>query len=224
MKTLIFSDTHLAKSFDIQLFDYIAKQAKKADQIIINGDFWDSNLVNFDYFVNSQWSQLFPLLKNKTIYIYGNHDPKDSMDERVKLFSKVQTSSYQLPVGDKTLMIEHGDRIAAEFDRRHARLSWLILTIMPWLYPWLDSLLTKNHRLAKFYQRYTKLDHRQLLKQLRWFALKNRRPKTIWVFGHSHLPDHHSINRGFVCLGVCRFGQFNSLWVDGGRISFYVSC
>jgi len=55
MKTLIFADTHLTEKFDVKLFDYIAPLALKADQIIINGDFWDSYLTSFDQFMSSSW-------------------------------------------------------------------------------------------------------------------------------------------------------------------------
>jgi len=218
MKTLIFADTHLTEKFDVKLFDYIAPLALKADQIIINGDFWDSYLTSFDQFMSSGWRKLFSLLKGKTIYLYGNHDPATQMDGHVKLFSHTQAKTWQLKVGDQTLLIEHGDRIAPEFQEKHPLLTGLANKFTPWLYPWLDSLLFKKNQFARVYQNYMRFRHAQLLKQLKNFANQNRRPKTLRVFGHSHLLCHDQVDKGFICLGHCRYKQFNYLWINDNKV------
>jgi hypothetical protein len=59
MQTLIFSDTLLHQKFDQKKYNFLLKIIKAADQVIINGDFWDSDLSSFDKFVKSRWKQLF---------------------------------------------------------------------------------------------------------------------------------------------------------------------
>lgn len=71
MKTLIFSDTHLTKKFDLKKFLFLKRIIESADQVIINGDFWDSWFSDFNGFLKSGWKDLFHSLKEKeTIYIY----------------------------------------------------------------------------------------------------------------------------------------------------------
>jgi predicted phosphodiesterase len=41
MKTIIFSDTHLTDQFDPELYKALENMIQEADQVIINGDFWD---------------------------------------------------------------------------------------------------------------------------------------------------------------------------------------
>ena len=65
MKTLIFSDTHLKTKFEQKKFNFLSNIIDDADAIIIAGDFWDGYYCSFDEFVNSEWSALFPLLKEK---------------------------------------------------------------------------------------------------------------------------------------------------------------
>lgn len=119
MKTLVFSDTHLTDKFDPELFDYIAELVESADQVVINGDFWDGYLTTFDAFCNSQWNKLFPLLKNKhTVYIFGNHDKEEYMDERHTLFSDLVTLKHEFQSGDKKFVVEHGHLLAPSHDAR----------------------------------------------------------------------------------------------------------
>ncbi|KUK82735.1 MAG: Metallo-dependent phosphatase, partial [Microgenomates bacterium 39_6] len=87
MKTLIFSDTHLTDRLDPKKMAFLKKIINKADQVIINGDFWDGAFISFDQFLSSPWQELFSLLKKKqTIYIYGNHDKKERCGKGVSLF------------------------------------------------------------------------------------------------------------------------------------------
>jgi predicted phosphodiesterase len=112
LKTLIISDTHLTDKFDKNKFDLLIKIINSADQVVINGDFWDSWFTSFDRFIKSKWSELFPLLlTKKAIYIYGNHDLEGETDKRTKLFSVKAKSKYVLKSGDQTFIIEHGDNI-----------------------------------------------------------------------------------------------------------------
>src|SRR5690554_1878720 len=111
MSLLIISDIHLGKRFDKNKFNYLKNLFSKYDEIILNGDFWDYYSVSFDDFVNSEWNKLFPVMEDKTIYIYGNHDQEKWVDSRVKLFSKKQTNKHELIIKDKRYILIHGHTI-----------------------------------------------------------------------------------------------------------------
>jgi predicted phosphodiesterase len=92
MKILVISDVHLDNAFEKPKYRFLKKIIRRADRVIINGDFWDGYLVKFQQFIQSPWKSLFPLLKSKkTIYIYGNHDKKILSDKHTALFSDIQT-------------------------------------------------------------------------------------------------------------------------------------
>jgi len=94
-KILLFSDSHLHPPiFKKAYFDRLVNLIEQADQVIINGDFWEGYFYSFDQFVNSKWNQLFPLLKQKhTIYLPGNHDLMSKLDKRTNLFSSAVVES-----------------------------------------------------------------------------------------------------------------------------------
>lgn len=113
-KLLILSDTHLSHKIDEKKLTFLKNLIENADQVIINGDFWDSSLTTFDKFVNSKWNQLFPILKDRyAIYVYGNHDMQHLTDERVKLFSIKQLDEYKIKIGNYILNIEHGHNFSS---------------------------------------------------------------------------------------------------------------
>ena len=92
MKILVISDVHLDNAFEKPKYRFLKKIIRRADRVIINGDFWDGYLVKFQQFIQSPWKSLFPLLKSKkTIYIYCNHDKKILSDKHTALFSDIQT-------------------------------------------------------------------------------------------------------------------------------------
>jgi len=111
-KIVIFSDTHLTKSFDQKKCDFILNIINEADLVIINGDFWDSWFCTFNEFINSRWACLFPkLLEKNTIYIHGNHDPANSCDDNVKLFSTSSCESCNITTPTTTFRVEHGHKL-----------------------------------------------------------------------------------------------------------------
>ena len=52
-KILIFSDSHLSPRFNQAYFNKLANLIEQADQVIINGDFWEGYFYSFDEFLNS---------------------------------------------------------------------------------------------------------------------------------------------------------------------------
>ena len=111
MKTFVFSDTHLTTKFDQQLYNKLEELIKRSDKVVINGDFWDGLIVTFNEFMNSKWSALFPLLKEKkAIYIYGNHDNAHMSDDRVYQFCDHALTHYELNTPNRTYYFVHGDK------------------------------------------------------------------------------------------------------------------
>src|SRR3989339_340208 len=124
MKILVFSDTHLYLPFDQKKFDFLKKIISESDQVIINGDFFDSYINTFDEFIKSPWKQLFPLLKKKeAVYLFGNHDLKKVSDNRVGLFSVSQKNRHQIIINNKKFLIEHGHLTRPTLDTRF-HFSW----------------------------------------------------------------------------------------------------
>lgn len=112
MKILIFSDTHLSNKFEKEKFLFLKKIISNSDQVIINGDFWDGYLTDFDSFMNSKWKNLFPLLKSKkTIYIPGNHDKISWMNSRKNEFSLICKDKFEISICKKKVLVTHGNKL-----------------------------------------------------------------------------------------------------------------
>lgn len=114
---LIFSDTHFKKTANKNLVRSLQELILKFQNVIILGDFWDKYFTTFEEFIsNTAYQELFEALKSRnTIYIYGNHDPKEMMDERVNLFCNTCVKSFSLELPNKTLYFEHGDDLAGVY-------------------------------------------------------------------------------------------------------------
>jgi predicted phosphodiesterase len=193
-KTVVFSDTHLTQRFDQKQFDALYSLISSADQVIINGDFWDSYETTFDSFIKSPWNQLFPLLKSKhTIYLYGNHDPKKYCDDRVSLFSDIQADHYLF----QNLYLCHGHQFAPRFSKLEKSPLFPLLYKLNQANHWLEELLSpiSPYFIGHLFF-YRHLDNRPLLH----FAKTQLPPDQILVCGHSHAayfsPKDRYINDG----------------------------
>ena len=204
MKTIIFSDTHLTDRFDKKTYDFLTKLINKADQIIINGDFWDAFSTTFDKFINSQWQGLFPLLKEKqTVYLYGNHDRKEFSDSRVNYFSITQKQQHFAITNPKKLIIKHGHQYTPSIEN-FIQNDHIV------------SFLNKGYGIAEKYAlkifgrgffRYT-LYRAFTFKMLR-HARKYLKDDECLVCGHSHsaefMPERKYINSGFIRHGLAQY-------------------
>src|SRR3989338_228340 len=196
MKILVFSDSHLTEKFEEKKFNFLKKIIRQADQVVINGDFWDGYLTTFDRFISSGWSKLFPLLKaKKTIYLYGNHDRKSYMDKNADLFSDLQTYSYRLKLNGKTFKFEHGNNIHPILDEKLPRsINKLNTIIIGFLLERFSSLKFILKRANKIMKRINK---------------KNSNKNEILVCGHSHWSEfdlkNRFINTGFIENGVAKY-------------------
>ena len=197
MKTLIFSDTHLTHRFEPRKFEYLKKLFNSVDEIIINGDFWDGLSTKFEKFINSPWSRLFPLLKQKgAIYIYGNHDFAYLSDKRVSLFSVKQVDEYLAYTNPKKLIIKHGHQHTPSIQDKFNNMKLLGL-INDWYdvgEKWALRILGQ-----RFFQKGLYASFNRWMKQ---YAQSNLQSNEVLVCGHSHNavfePDQKFINSGFI--------------------------
>ena len=215
MKKLIISDTHLSK-FNEKQFLFLKDLISSVDQVIINGDFWDSWCISFEKFVNSKWQQLFDLLLEKnTIYIHGNHDPKHFCDERCSLFAVKTCDSYQFELLGKKFHCEHGHCLMTGFDmgkfinfynkilhRRPKLLCYIIAKSSKGLF----TLFPKTATRSKIGQRTNRI-----LKE-------NSKPDCINIFGHSHNPDFNFDNN-FINTGSIMCKNASYVLIDDNDIS-----
>lgn len=211
MKTIILSDTHLTDKFEPRKFAYLKGIILSADRVIVNGDFWDSFLVNFDKFINSQWQELFPLLlSRKAVYIYGNHDKKNTADRRVSLFSIDQVDFFRFNLGRLILHIEHGQKVAPAGDEKIPEIMKNSTIVTPYIF------IREQIPLYLFGKNSLRQYKYQNKKMKKW-ANKNLTKNEILVCGHSHLSEFNLasqyINTGFIRHG---FGQY--LKIEGEKL------
>lgn len=209
MTTVIFSDTHLTDKFEQRKFNYVKKIILSADQIIINGDFWESYMIDFDNFVNSKWKGLFQLLKSKkAVYIYGNHDKSLKSDKRVFLFSTKQADKIKLKAGKHLLHIEHGQAIAPAEDEKIPEVFKQKAIVAPYVFirEKIPLLLLGKKSLQQY--------KNQNERMKRWVK-RNLTKNEILVCGHSHLSEFNIeeqyINTGFIRHGI---GQYLKILDD----------
>ncbi len=211
MKILVFSDSHLRLPFEEKKFKWLEKNLGQADQIIINGDFWDGYVITFNQFINSPWRHLFPLLKSKkTIYIYGNHDKKKFSNGGAEIFSNIQTTRHELKLNNKVFIFEHGDQIRPSLDGL-LNFEKPPEAIMKKLRD-IDDLMVK-----KFGKTYLKLmfsrRNRSTKKKLKPLLRQNQ----IFICGHNHYAEIDEKNQ-FANSGIILGGLAQYLLIEDGRM------
>ena len=211
MKTLIFSDTHLDHNFDQKRFDLLKDLIEQVDRVIINGDFWDVYLTSWEQFLNSEWNKLFPLLKQKeSIYIFGNHDKAEWMDDRMSLFSNIQTSSTEINIENKKLIIQHGNEIYPSIEEKYPRLfSNKILISLYGIYDFLSGNVSWWFTTGHFENR-----------KLKQWVKRNFPQDHVLVCGHTHLFEDNQQSR-FINTGLIRFGYLQYAIVTDDQIEVF---
>lgn len=200
MQTLIFSDTHLSSRVYSKKLDYLISIIEPADRVIIAGDFWDGFLTDFDGFLKSGWSVLFPLLKQRqAVYLYGNHDRNQWCDQRVNLFSTKQGLDYQMQIGSEIAYISHGHAIFTSLEDKYPAFNHSIPLR-------LGSSIDVVHKLV-WGPRFMS-GNKTINQPVRDWADQNANGRII-ITGHSHYPEmdlhHHFINTGFI---GCGYGNY----------------
>jgi|SRR3990167_7210071 len=212
MKYLIFSDSHLSNIFDERKYNFLKLVVDKADMVIINGDFWEGYDFKIGDFIDSKWSGLFNLLKDKkTIYLYGNHDKKEYSNKKIGLFSVRQQRKLKLISGNKIFFIEHGDRITPLWDKYFKRMPRIINKFLYYLEK-SGVLLLGIKGLGILYRRFND----NMKKKVSISLKKNE----YLVCGHSHYMEidekNHFINSGMIKHGI---GQY--ITIENGKVELH---
>lgn len=213
MKYLVISDTHLTSTLNKQKMSLLIRIISDADRVIINGDFWEGKVITFEQFINSSWSELFSLLKEKhAVYLYGNHDPKHKSDDRVNRFSVIQGDRYEFSSGDKDFLLQHGHQyvpLESPFpffsERTSIKISGFIHDAVLGIFP--TSIMNKV---------FGRLN-RSMIKKTRKIVKTNQ----YFVCGHTHVPelnhDERFLNSGFIQSGYACY-----LTIDEGTVLLHI--
>lgn len=212
MKTLVIGDLHLA-GFKQKQFEYLKQLFESVDKVILIGDFWEGYTTSFDQFLKSKWKGLFPVLKSKkTVYLYGNHDRESMMDERIKQFADKAQLRYELDLGDKHLIFEHGDRLIKMPDQK-LRLGKL-KTIMSKIDTTLERVITKRFGMRHF-RTINGRHNSRMKKKLK----KELKPNEIFICGHTHSFEF-DLKHQYINTGVMRIpGIAQYLLIDGETLT-----
>lgn len=211
-KVLIFSDTHLTDRFDQPKFNYLKNLIESANLVIINGDFWDYYLTTWDQFLESEWKQLFPILKAKNaIYIFGNHDQQIHSDHRINLFSSEQGYAFKLTIGERILNIQHGHLIVPSLELQFPSLRKRFLIRLA------SKLEEKNVFLLGLPLTYR--SSKKQNKRMRAFVERSIPEGELLICGHSHLVEHEEGSR-YINTGWIRYGQAQAIQIQDGVFTF----
>ena len=209
MKILIISDTHLGEHFEEKKFNLLRKIIAGVDKVIINGDFWEGYTTSFDTFIKSPWKRLFPyLLKRKAIYLYDNHDKKEYVNDKVKLFSVQQAKAYSFRSGNKKFFVEHGDRIAPLWDKYFHPTPSFIINFLGFI----EKNMTRN-----FNKKLLFVFYKGAREKIKMYTRKNFKKNEFFVCGHIPLQEidisNHYINSGLSKYGLCQY-----IIIENGKI------
>lgn len=221
MQVLVFSDTHLTHRFNQKKFNFLEDLIKSVDKVIINGDFWEGYIINFEKFLNSPWQQLFPLLKSKdTVYCYGNHDKESRCDHQVEVFSNYQTNELEINLFGQKFLIKHGygfgskilDKPTRCLDSKIIQKAVLPLILENRFFEEKSSSLLGSSFYKFFFKKIRQ--HKSLYN----YALSLANQDYNCVFSHSHYPflaDNYA-NTGTILNNWASF-----LIIEDGELSLY---
>lgn len=206
MKYLIFSDTHLTPKYEPKKFAVLKDAILQADQVIINGDFWEGMVCSFSDFVKSDWAkELFPLLKKKkAVYLFGNHDKENFADSRVDLFSDKQMKKYSFKSGKNTYFVEHGD----------------LILHLPDLPAFLRVVLERveNVIFRVLGKVFIRLAYARFNSHIKNKIIGKYKENEFLVTGHTHFAEidleNHYMNSGFNNYGIAQY-----LYIENGKIT-----
>ena len=215
MNILIFSDTHLYLPFDEKKFNFLKKIIEKSDRIIINGDFFDGYMTDFDQFINSPWNKLFPLLKNKkTVYIYGNHDKRSFSDKRVELFSDIQAERYKIKTPNKTFIFEHGQKVRVTPDVLLKISNKSLINFFVLFSHIIRNLLTKIF--GKIFIT-LRLAYKNSISKRKIAEMYKPQNNEIYFIGHNHFGEVDEKNH-FAASGMILYGFASYLTIENDKI------
>lgn len=219
MKILIFSDTHLTTKFKQKKFNFLKRIIQDSDKVIIAGDFWEGKLITFDEFVNSEWNQLFPILKDKqAVYVFGNHDKKSFSDSRTSDFSDKQTQEYIFKEGKNTYIVRHGDTQKIKYSLIKNVMSITNMSekfFMKHLHEDLEHIFVKlfgRNMLQLLFKKYNTV--------IKNSERKNLKENTFFICGHTHAAEI-DLHNNFINTGIIRHGLGQYVTVEENKINLH---
>lgn len=224
MRILIFSDSHLTARFNNKKHHFLRSIIEPADKVYILGDFWDSYYTSFDKFINSKWSQLFPLLKaRQTVYLYGNHDPHDASDMRTALFSYKSAAQIEFELDGKKFYLEHGDMLSNKININPGnKLLRTLIRRFSILLIWTEKIVTKIFGI-KFFRLLRAIERQNELIINKVNEIHEKHPdkvQTVRIHGHTHIPLYLK-EKNLIILGGVRHGHANYMTIENGEIQIH---
>ena len=209
---LIFSETHLTHLPDERKLQFFLRIVGQANEVIINGDFWDYYLTSPTLFISSlAWQPLSILLKQKSaVYLYGKHDSETMCDGIENTFSSQLLHAYQLRQSGLTFHIEQGNTIAPDLDEIHTHAPNFIKVIGSLLDNFF-TLIFKKH----FLKRHKKINTLMIKRQLVHLSRS-----TLLICGHSRYAEL-SPCENHASSGSIRSGIGSYLTINNGKVSLF---
>lgn len=202
MEYLILSDLHITNNDSLKKVQFFLNLIQNYQNIILNGDFYESILNTPDEIINGKFKPFIEALKAKnTYYIYGNHDPKVFSEKLAKYISTGQGRYLKLVLGKNKYHIEHGDRLHMEHHPKNNLYKRLRLKF--------DNFLEKN------------LDFIVQIIGNNWNGIVRKnlekddliKKDEIFIYGHTHHKifdlTNKIINGGFNNFGKSSFVVIN---------------
>ncbi|MDD3474926.1 MAG: metallophosphoesterase family protein [Candidatus Dojkabacteria bacterium] len=201
---LVLSDTHLGK-YDKKKDTFLKNLVKDYNNIIINGDFWDSWATSFKDFINSEYKELFELLKSKnTIYIYGNHDYRAEYDKKSgDTFSNFQGIEYDTKIGNRDFHFEHGHRYFFNTKNPLFVNYYYIIDKIPFLGPMTNNITELTYKVFP-----SKVGKNKISTKRNSYVKEIKAKDIYYVMSHTHIPDIDEENK-YINTG-CIVGNFLS--------------
>ena len=217
MLTLIVSDLHLYQPVDNAKLKFLKKIISEADRVILNGDFFDAYMTDFDSFIKSSWNELFPILKSKrAVYLYGNHDKQDYSDKNSSLFSTVQTHRYKLKSGNRIFIFEHGHKIRVTPDtvlKLEGKMLSFVIAIAHLFRNFMTRLLGKTFLRARF-------AYRNKIAKKKINEVYRPKHNEVYVIGHNHWGEIDLENH-FAASGAILYGYYQYLTIEDSTIKLH---
>lgn len=209
-KTIVISDTHFTKLFQPKRYKKLVGLINNADQVVLNGDFWEGMAISFDDFMNSKWKQLFPLLKEKkAIYVYGNHDDPALSDDRVYEFCETAVEEYALKTPKRTYYFNHGQdfltprvKDRSQLEKKARKLITRLEIFIAGIIQGVGFALLGPNILPKKFNEMTIFEREKIAPM-----------EYLLVCGHSHKPQYQP-NLNFIDIGFFNYGWANYMLID----------
>ncbi len=225
---LIISDIHLSPAFNKKRLEILKDSFRKANTIILNGDFFDSYWP-YQKVVQSKWRPLFEILKEKyVIYLFGNHD-FDSRELRsaASFFVDEFRKDYVFSYAGREFVVFHGDKIISNPGDIRSKVFHNFFLILykkifmffwHFIYPVARFYMFLAHRFPKmigfFY--FKKIQRENFL--MKEYAKQNLRDNQILVCGHTHLSEIDLKNK-FINSGVNCHNKTEYVFFSQGVVS-----